>query len=34
MDVVSLGEVMVQMNAAEPGPLRAVRLFERHIAGS
>ena len=34
LDVVSLGEVMVQLNAVEPGPLRTVRLFERHIAGS
>lgn len=34
LDLVTLGESMVQLNASEPGPLRHVRFFERHGAGS
>lgn len=33
-DFVSIGEVMVQLNAVTPGPLRYVRYFEVHVAGS
>jgi len=29
-----MGEVMVQMNAYAPGPLRHVQLFEKHAAGA
>lgn len=32
--VISIGEVMVQLNPVSSGPLRNVRMFERHIAGS
>lgn len=32
--VVSIGEVMVQLNPVSSGPLRHARQFERHIAGS
>lgn len=34
VQVISMGEVMVQMNPIFSGPLRQARLFERHIAGS
>ena len=34
MDVVTLGEVLIQMNAASNGPLRHVSLFEKHAAGA
>ena len=34
LDFVSLGEVMIQLNATTPGPLRHVNTFERHVAGS
>ena len=34
MDVLSLGEVMVQLNSFSKGPLRHANLFERHVAGS
>lgn len=33
-DFISLGEVMVQMNPLTPGPLRYVRYYEVHVAGS
>lgn len=33
-DVISIGEVMVQMNPVSGGPLRHARLYERHVAGS
>lgn len=32
--LLTLGESMVQLNATTPGPLRYVRTFERHAAGS
>ncbi|RLI26283.1 sugar kinase [Candidatus Bathyarchaeota archaeon] len=34
LDIVSLGEVMIQLNALTPGPLRSVYLFEKHVAGT
>ncbi len=34
LDVVTLGEVLIQMNAAANGPLRHVTLFEKHAAGA
>ena len=34
MDVVSLGEMMVMLVATEPGPMRGVELFRKHVAGS
>jgi 2-dehydro-3-deoxygluconokinase len=34
VDVVSLGEMMVMLVATEPGPLRGVELFRKHVAGS
>ncbi|MGH2756392.1 MAG: PfkB family carbohydrate kinase, partial [Actinomycetota bacterium] len=34
LDLVTLGEAMVQLNATTPGPLRHVRTFEMHAAGS
>jgi sugar/nucleoside kinase (ribokinase family) len=34
LDLVTLGEAMVQLNATSPGPLRHVRSFEMHAAGS
>lgn len=34
LDLVTLGEAMVQLNATSPGPLRHVRTFEKHAAGS
>jgi len=34
LDVVSLGEVMIQLNALTPGPLRSVYLFEKRVAGT
>jgi sugar/nucleoside kinase (ribokinase family) len=34
LDFVSLGEVLVQLNALSAGPLRYVRYFEVHVAGS
>ncbi len=34
LDVVTLGEPMVQLNAVTTGPLRHVQYFERHVAGA
>ncbi|MCS7111980.1 MAG: sugar kinase [Ignisphaera sp.] len=34
LDFISVGEVMVQFNAVSPGPLRYVKYFEVHVAGS
>jgi sugar/nucleoside kinase (ribokinase family) len=34
LDLVTLGEAMVQLNATEVGLLRHVRTFEKHAAGS
>jgi 2-dehydro-3-deoxygluconokinase len=34
MDVVTLGEMMVMLVATEPGPLRAIETFRKHVAGS
>ena len=34
MDVVSLGEMMVMLVATEPGPMRGIELFRKHVAGS
>ncbi len=34
LDFTSVGEVMVQLNALSPGPLRYVKYFEVHVAGS
>ncbi|MEM1678331.1 MAG: sugar kinase [Ignisphaera sp.] len=34
LDFVSIGEVLVQLNALSPGPLRYVKYFETHVAGS
>lgn len=34
LDVIGLGEVMIQFNAVTPGPLRHVTYFERHVAGA
>jgi sugar/nucleoside kinase (ribokinase family) len=33
-DLITFGEAMVQLNASSPGPLRHVRTFEKHAAGS
>ena len=34
LDIVTLGEPMIQLNAVTPGPLRHVEYFERHVAGA
>jgi sugar/nucleoside kinase (ribokinase family) len=34
LDVVCMGEIMVQFNAVTRGPLRNVALFEKHAAGA
>lgn len=34
LDFISIGEVMIQFNAVSPGPLRYVKYFEVHVAGS
>lgn len=34
MDVLSLGEMMVMLVATEPGPMRGIELFRKHVAGS
>jgi len=34
LDIVTLGEPMIQLNAVTPGPLRHVGYFERHVAGA
>jgi len=34
LDLVTVGEVMVQLNAVTSGPLRHVTLFEKHAAGA
>ena len=34
MDVVTMGEIMVQLNAVSNGPLRHVTYFEKHAAGA
>ena len=34
LDVVTMGEVMVQFNAVSNGPLRHVNYFEKHAAGA
>jgi len=34
LDIVTMGEVMVQFNAASNGPLRHVTYFEKHAAGA
>ncbi len=34
LDFISIGEVMIQLNAVSPGPLRYVKYFEVHVAGS
>jgi sugar/nucleoside kinase (ribokinase family) len=34
LDIVTIGEIMVQFNAASNGPLRHVTLFEKHAAGA
>ncbi|MGD0328859.1 MAG: sugar kinase [Nitrososphaeria archaeon] len=34
MDVVTIGETMIQLNANQTGPLRYVSSFEKHVAGS
>jgi 2-dehydro-3-deoxygluconokinase/2-dehydro-3-deoxygalactonokinase len=34
LDIVTLGEPMVQLNALTTGPLRHVGYFERHVAGA
>jgi len=34
LDVVTIGEVMVQFNAVSNGPLRHVNYFEKHAAGA
>ena len=34
LDIVTLGEPMIQLNAVTSGPLRHVAYFERHVAGS
>lgn len=33
-DVVSLGEIMIQLNPLQRGPLRFVKLFEKYVAGT
>jgi len=34
LDIVTLGEPMIQLNALTTGPLRHVGYFERHVAGA
>ena len=34
MDVLTLGEMMVMFVATEPGPLRGIETFRKHVAGS
>ncbi|WP_338599251.1 bifunctional 2-dehydro-3-deoxygluconokinase/2-dehydro-3-deoxygalactonokinase [Sulfolobus tengchongensis] len=34
VDIVALGEPLIQFNSFTPGPLRFVNYFEKHIAGS
>jgi len=34
LDIVTLGEPMIQLNALTTGPLRNVNYFERHVAGA
>src|SRR2546427_13217805 len=34
LDIVTLGEPMIQLHAVTPGPLRHVEYFERHVAGA
>jgi sugar/nucleoside kinase (ribokinase family) len=34
LDIVCIGEVMVELNAVNRGPLRSVCLFEKHAAGA
>jgi len=34
LDVVTMGEVMIQLNAVTTGPLRHVTYFEKHAAGA
>jgi len=34
LDIVTLGEPMIQLNAMTTGPLRHVGYFERHVAGA
>jgi len=34
MKVIGMGELMVQLNSTNNGPLRYTRQFERHVAGS
>jgi 2-dehydro-3-deoxygluconokinase len=34
MDVLSLGEMMVMLVATEPGPMRGIEMFRKHVAGS
>ena len=34
LDIVTLGEPMIQLNATTTGPLRSVGYFERHVAGA
>jgi 2-dehydro-3-deoxygluconokinase / 2-dehydro-3-deoxygalactonokinase len=34
LDIVTLGEPMIQLNALTTGPLRHVNYFERHVAGA
>lgn len=34
MDVITLGETMVMLVATEAGPLRAIEMFRKHVAGS
>ncbi len=34
MKVVALGEVLIQLNPVNMGPLRHINLFEKHVAGS
>ena len=34
MKILGLGEVMIQLNPVNKGPLRHALLFERHVAGS
>jgi len=34
MKIIGMGEIMIQMNPKEKGPLKYQNLFERHVAGS
>lgn len=34
LDIVTLGEILIQLNPLTTGPLRNVAYFERHVAGS